>query len=141
MQADLETILFSIMRSKGFDDQYIDCYKMVTQFYQSRQPLVIIICGTACTGTCRTWRHCFEHSNWGPGLLGFMGMWAYRRMLPAGKSTIAQQLASRINIPNVMQTDIIYQVRPAPSHQQQGTSIPKQRPPPAPCITLTVRCI
>jgi 2-phosphoglycerate kinase len=29
----------------------------------------------------------------------------------AGKSTIAQQLASRINIPNVMQTDVIYEVR------------------------------
>jgi hypothetical protein len=30
----------------------------------------------------------------------------------AGKSTLAQQLASRINIPNVMQTDVIYEVRP-----------------------------
>jgi cytidylate kinase len=29
----------------------------------------------------------------------------------AGKSTLAQQLASRINIPNVMQTDVIYEVR------------------------------
>jgi 2-phosphoglycerate kinase len=28
----------------------------------------------------------------------------------AGKSTLAQQLASRINIPNVMQTDVIYEV-------------------------------
>jgi 2-phosphoglycerate kinase len=28
-----------------------------------------------------------------------------------GKSTLAQQLASRINIPNVMQTDVIYEVR------------------------------
>jgi 2-phosphoglycerate kinase len=28
----------------------------------------------------------------------------------AGKSTIAQQLASRINVPNIMQTDVIYEV-------------------------------
>eukprot|EP00879_Flechtneria_rotunda_P008427 GHRR01008828.1.p1 GENE.GHRR01008828.1~~GHRR01008828.1.p1 ORF type:complete len:921 (+),score=400.41 GHRR01008828.1:941-3703(+) len=76
LQADLEAVLFSIVRSKGFDEQYIDCYKMVTQFYQQRQPLCIIICGTAWTG----------------------------------KSTIAQQLAARINIPNVMQTDIVYEL-------------------------------
>lgn len=29
----------------------------------------------------------------------------------AGKSTLAQQLASRLNLPNVLQTDIIYEVR------------------------------
>ena len=29
----------------------------------------------------------------------------------AGKSTFAQQLASRLNLPNVLQTDIIYEVR------------------------------
>jgi len=32
--------------------------------------------------------------------------------LPAatGKSTLAQQLAARLNLPNVLQTDIIYRV-------------------------------
>lgn len=50
LQAKLEEVLFSIVRSKGFDEAYIDCYRMVTQFYQSRQPLVIIICGAAWTG-------------------------------------------------------------------------------------------
>jgi cytidylate kinase len=30
--------------------------------------------------------------------------------LTAGKSTLAQQLAARLNLPNVLQTDIIYQV-------------------------------
>ncbi|WIA30378.1 hypothetical protein OEZ86_000464 [Tetradesmus obliquus] len=75
-QTELENVLFSIIRAKGFNEQYIDCYRMVTQFYQQRRPLCIIICGTAWTG----------------------------------KSTIAQQLASRINIPNVMQTDVIYEL-------------------------------
>lgn len=28
----------------------------------------------------------------------------------AGKSTLAQQLASRLNMPNVLQTDAIYEV-------------------------------
>jgi hypothetical protein len=32
--------------------------------------------------------------------------------LAAGKSTLAQQLAARLNLPNVLQTDIIYQVTP-----------------------------
>jgi hypothetical protein len=50
MQTELENVLFSIIRAKGFDEQYIDCYRMVTQFYQQRQPLCIIICGTAWTG-------------------------------------------------------------------------------------------
>ena len=35
---------------------------------------------------------------------------AYLLCVIAGKSTIAQQLASRINVPNVMQTDVIYEV-------------------------------
>jgi hypothetical protein len=50
LQAQLEDVLFSIVRAKGFDEAYIDCYRMVTQFYQSRQPLCIIICGAAWTG-------------------------------------------------------------------------------------------
>jgi hypothetical protein len=49
-QAQLEDVLFSIVRAKGFDEAHIDCYRMVTQFYQSRQPLCIIICGAAWTG-------------------------------------------------------------------------------------------
>ena len=31
--------------------------------------------------------------------------------VPAGKSSMAQQLASRLNMPNVLQTDIICEVR------------------------------
>jgi hypothetical protein len=50
VQTELENVLFSIVRAKGFDEQYIDCYRMVTQFYQQRQPLCIIICGTSWTG-------------------------------------------------------------------------------------------
>lgn len=52
VQAQLEEVLFSIIREKGFDEAHIDCYRMVTQFYQSRQPLCIIICGAAWTGGC-----------------------------------------------------------------------------------------
>lgn len=49
-QAQLEDVLFGIVRAKGFDEAHIDCYRMVTLFYQSRQPLCIIICGAAWTG-------------------------------------------------------------------------------------------
>lgn len=50
VQAELETIMFSVMRSKGFGDEYINRYKMVNQFFQQKRPLIILICGSACTG-------------------------------------------------------------------------------------------
>jgi hypothetical protein len=49
-QPELEAVLFGIMGARGFDEPYIRCYRMVTAFYQQRQPLVILICGTAWTG-------------------------------------------------------------------------------------------
>ncbi|GAB4819330.1 hypothetical protein N2152v2_006376 [Parachlorella kessleri] len=73
---ELETILFSVMRSKGFGDAFIKRYKMVNHFFQQKRPLIILICGSACTG----------------------------------KSTFAQQLASRLNLSNVLQTDILYEL-------------------------------
>ncbi|KAK9831529.1 hypothetical protein WJX81_006265 [Elliptochloris bilobata] len=75
-QDHLEAILFGVMRSRGYDDTYVQRYKMVTSFFQQRRPLIIMICGVPCTG----------------------------------KSTLAQQLASRLNLPNVLQTDIIYEL-------------------------------
>lgn len=38
------------MRSKGFGEEYVDCYRLVTRFYQQRQPLVVIIIGAPWTG-------------------------------------------------------------------------------------------
>jgi 2-phosphoglycerate kinase len=49
-QAGLEQILFHIMRGKGFGDEYVRRYQMVTNFNHQRRPLVIFICGSACTG-------------------------------------------------------------------------------------------
>jgi hypothetical protein len=49
-QEELERILLQLITAKGLGSQYIDCYKMVTQFFQQRQPLIIVICGTAWTG-------------------------------------------------------------------------------------------
>lgn len=49
-QFELDNALFGVIRSKGLGTNYIDCYRMVTQFFQTRQPLVIVLCGTAWTG-------------------------------------------------------------------------------------------
>ena len=49
-QAELETILFSVMRSKGFGDEFVHRYRMVNHFFQQKRPLIILICGSACTG-------------------------------------------------------------------------------------------
>ncbi|KAK9909774.1 hypothetical protein WJX75_007283 [Coccomyxa subellipsoidea] len=75
-QEHFEAILFNVMRARGFEDDYVERYKMVTKFFQQRRPLIVLICGVPCTG----------------------------------KSTLAQQLASRLNMPNVLQTDAIYEL-------------------------------
>ncbi|XP_009787843.2 P-loop NTPase domain-containing protein LPA1 homolog 2-like isoform X2 [Nicotiana sylvestris] len=75
-QSDLEANLFKLMERRGFGQEYINRYKMITRFHHLRVPLVILVCGTACVG----------------------------------KSTIATQLAQRLNLPNVLQTDMVYEL-------------------------------
>ncbi|XP_073043503.1 uncharacterized protein [Primulina eburnea] len=75
-QSDLEANLFKLMERRGFGQEYINRYKMMTRFHHQRVPLVILVCGTACVG----------------------------------KSTIATQLAQRLNLPNVLQTDMVYEL-------------------------------
>ncbi|GAB4825875.1 hypothetical protein Ancab_008745 [Ancistrocladus abbreviatus] len=58
-----------LMELQGYGEEYINRYKMMTRFHHQRVPLVILVCGTACSG----------------------------------KSTIATQLAQRLNLPNVLQ--------------------------------------
>ena len=53
-------------------------------------------------------------------------------MSGAGKSSLAQQLASRLNMPNVLQTDALYEVsynqpRPLGSHSV-GPMFPYSQP-------------
>ncbi|GAB4858807.1 hypothetical protein Ancab_010285 [Ancistrocladus abbreviatus] len=75
-QSDLEANLFKLMVRRGYGEEYINLYKMMTRFHHQRVPLVILVCGTACSG----------------------------------KSTIATQLAQRLNLPNVLQTDMVYEL-------------------------------
>ncbi|XP_074281848.1 uncharacterized protein LOC141606568 isoform X2 [Silene latifolia] len=75
-QTDLEANLFKLMERRGYGVEYINRYKLMTRFHHQRVPLVILVCGTACTG----------------------------------KSTIATQLAQRLNLPNVLQTDMVYEL-------------------------------
>ncbi|KZV43422.1 hypothetical protein F511_25984 [Dorcoceras hygrometricum] len=75
-QSDLEANLFKLMQRRGYGQEYINRYKMMTRFHHQRVPLVILVCGTA----------------------------------SVGKSTIATQLAQRLNLPNVLQTDMVYEL-------------------------------
>ncbi|GMJ00176.1 hypothetical protein like AT5G61450 [Hibiscus trionum] len=75
-QSDLEANLFKLMGRRGYGNEYVNRYKMMTRFHHQRVPLVILVCGTACVG----------------------------------KSTIATQLAQRLNLPNVLQTDMVYEL-------------------------------
>lgn len=72
-QDELEAVLFSSMRAKGFGDEHVRLYRMVNSFQQSKRPLIVLICGAPSTG----------------------------------KSAMAQALASRLNLPNVLQTDAL----------------------------------
>ncbi|KAF3639235.1 putative NAD(P)H-dependent oxidoreductase 1-like [Capsicum annuum] len=69
-------ILSELMERRGFGEEYINRYKMMTRFHHMRVPLVILVCGTA----------------------------------SVGKSTIATQLAQRLNLPNVLQTAMVYEL-------------------------------
>eukprot|EP00887_Chlorella_sp_A99_P007753 scaffold20.g7753.t1 len=75
---ELEEALFGVMRARGFGEEYVRRFRTITRFYQEKRPLIVLICGSACTG----------------------------------KSTLAQQLASRLNLPNVLQTDVLCEARP-----------------------------
>ncbi|XP_039690973.1 uncharacterized protein [Medicago truncatula] len=75
-QSDLEANLFKLMERRGYGEEYVNRYKMMTRFHHQRVPLVILVCGTACVG----------------------------------KSTVATQLAQRLNLPNVLQTDMVYEL-------------------------------
>ncbi|KAE8022348.1 hypothetical protein FH972_008153 [Carpinus fangiana] len=75
-QSDLEANLFKLMERRGYGEEYISRYKMMTRFHHQRVPFVVLVCGTACVG----------------------------------KSTIATQLAQRLNLPNVLQTDMVYEL-------------------------------
>ncbi|XP_050387495.1 uncharacterized protein LOC126803801 [Argentina anserina] len=75
-QSDLEDNLFKLMEQRGYGEDYVKRYRMMTRFHHQRVPLVIIVCGTSCVG----------------------------------KSTIAAQISQRFNLPNVMQTDVVYEL-------------------------------
>ncbi|KAL6778942.1 hypothetical protein ACKKBF_B19380 [Auxenochlorella protothecoides x Auxenochlorella symbiontica] len=72
-QEELESALTSALAIHGVGAHHLPRYRTVSAFFQRRAPLIVLLCGTACTG----------------------------------KSTIAQLLASRLNLPNVLQTDLL----------------------------------
>ncbi|KFM28805.1 2-phosphoglycerate kinase [Auxenochlorella protothecoides] len=72
-QEELESALTSALVIHGVGAHHLPRYRTVSAFFQRRAPLIVLLCGTACTG----------------------------------KSTIAQLLASRLNLPNVLQTDLL----------------------------------
>lgn len=46
----MEAILFELMASRGFGERHVSCYRLVSAFMASRQPLVILLCGAPWTG-------------------------------------------------------------------------------------------
>ncbi|KAK3258496.1 hypothetical protein CYMTET_32460, partial [Cymbomonas tetramitiformis] len=95
-QPEMEDNLFNIMKRRGYGDEYVSRYRMMTQFHHLRVPLIVLICGTACVG----------------------------------KSTIATQLAERLNLPNVLHTDLICDILRADSGPLNPQPLFSRAPPP-----------
>jgi 2-phosphoglycerate kinase len=49
-QAQLEGVIFRVMRKRAFGDDFVSRYRMLTAFHMKRAPLVVLICGSVCTG-------------------------------------------------------------------------------------------
>ena len=48
-QAELEEVLFATLHARGYGD-LVPRYRLVSRFYQQKRPLIVLICGSACTG-------------------------------------------------------------------------------------------
>jgi hypothetical protein len=102
-QAQLEGVIFRVMRKRAFGDDFVSRYRMLTAFHMKRSPLIVLICGSVCTGkstiaaklsqvrclfTCiPTTMHCRTDD-----------------------ATPAGALIQRLNLPNTVQTDVVCQV-------------------------------
>eukprot|EP01133_Synstelium_polycarpum_P013830 gene13830-16307_t len=49
-QAELEIELFTLLQAYGYGNEYIERYRMTTQFHHQRVPLIILISGPKCIG-------------------------------------------------------------------------------------------
>ena len=49
-QEELEEVLFGLLRQRGYGDEYVRRYQMVTAFFQQKRPLIVLVAGSACTG-------------------------------------------------------------------------------------------
>lgn len=122
LQEELEEALFAQLRQRGYGDEYVRRYQMVTRFFQQKRPLIILIAGSACTGGAgsegeaerpQPGARCVASAVAGRRAAAAEVVLALSSHLPiplAGKSSLAQQLASRLNMPNVLQTDVLYEV-------------------------------
>ncbi|PKU80047.1 hypothetical protein MA16_Dca014413 [Dendrobium catenatum] len=51
------------MERRGYGEEYIIFYKMMTKFHHSQVPLVILVCGTTCTRKSITSSQLAQHLN------------------------------------------------------------------------------
>ncbi len=56
------------MDARGFGEQHVSCYRLVSAFMAARQPLVILLCGAPWTGE-QGWADVRTHTRIGAGAL------------------------------------------------------------------------
>lgn len=49
-QAQLEAVVFRVLRKRAFGDDTVSRYRMLSAFHVKRTPLIILVCGSVCCG-------------------------------------------------------------------------------------------
>ena len=108
----MEAQLFELMRANGYGGAYIDRFRMMSAFHQQRMPLLVLISGA----TPRESLLLPLHAAASPAAAVGPARPSRRPTCTAcaagtgciGKSILATQLAERLNLPNIVQTDWIH---------------------------------
>ena len=114
-QAQLEATIFRVMRKRAFGDDFISRYRMLSAFHLKRAPLVLLIVGGVCTGkttVATKLSQVRQMQGVSPGRLASIVCLLLR--------VLSDSPLQRLNLPNVLQTDMVYQVHASVPARREG---------------------
>lgn len=78
-QPRLEAAVFRFLRQRGFGEEYVQRYKLLSAFHQSRRPLLLVVCGSVLCHKTVVSAHLAQRLNFSPPL---QTDWVYRLQHP-----------------------------------------------------------
>jgi hypothetical protein len=103
-QAQLEAVLFRVMRKRAYGDDVASRYRMLAAFHVKRAPLIVLVCGSVCTGKST--------------IAAALSQACARFLCSRALSSCLEQppeplepVAQRLNLPNMLQTEVVYEAR------------------------------